>query len=175
MILDSRLSTFAMPSDDLDRDKLYSVDDDEGDLELEPLDPELIAAEERRAAEAIEVHRTAIDINEVYRDVDASRDSEIVKDLVKRFGNFRIQFGTKHLLILIALAAVVLIFRESLVTLAILSVMGLVVGLTLYLKWEESKRQEEAQRRRQKMYADRRANLARQSGQAKDEGKSVTD
>ena len=72
-----------MPPDDLDRDKLYSADAVDGGfrrrrLELEPLDPEVLAAEQRRAAEAIDVHRTAIDVNEVYRDFDANRDSEIV-------------------------------------------------------------------------------------------------
>jgi hypothetical protein len=163
-----------MPSDKLDRDKLYSAnsDDDDADLELEPLDPAIAAAEERRAAEAVEAHRKAIDINEVYRDFEANRDSEIVRELMSRMGNFRWQFRTKHLLILIALAAVMLVLWRAGIGLAtpiLLLVMGAVVGLTLFLKWEENKRQEEAERRRDRMYAERRATLARQSGQLPDE------
>jgi hypothetical protein len=144
-------------------------DDEDGDYELEPVDPEVIAAEQRRAAEAIDAHRTAIDVNEVYRDVDANRDSEILQELVGRLRNFRFQFQIKHLLIATAVAAVLLTLHKlgiRLVTFFALLIMGGVAGLTIYLKWEENKRQEEADRRRQKMYAARRAHQARLSGQA---------
>jgi Flp pilus assembly protein TadB len=166
-----------MPADDLDRDKLYSAaapdgEDEDGDYELEPVDPELIAADERRAAAAIDVHRTAIDVNEVYRDVDANRDNVIFQELVGRLRNFRFQFQIKHLLIATALAAVLLTLHKlgmGLFTMFAVLIMGGVAGLSIYLKWEENKRQEEANRRRQKMYAARRAQQARLSGQAVEE------
>jgi Flp pilus assembly protein TadB len=162
-----------MPADDLDRDRLYSAnaadgEGDDGDYELEPVDPELIAAEQRRAAAAIDAHRTSIDVNEVYRDVDANRDSVILQDLAGRLRNFRFQFQVKHLLIATALAAVLLTLHKlgvRLFTVITFLIMGGVAGLTIYLKWEENKRQEEADRRRQKMYAARRAHQARLSGQ----------
>lgn len=165
-----------MPPDDLDRDKLYSADavddDDDDDLELEPVDPEVIAAEERRAAAAINAHRTTIDVNEVYRDVDANRDSAVLHDLAERLRNYRFQFQIKHLLIATAVAAIVLTLHKlgmRFFTMFALLVMGGVAGLTIYLKWEENKRQEEADRRRQKMYAERRAHQARLSSQVVEE------
>jgi hypothetical protein len=163
---------------DLDRDKLYTStsddpDSDDGDLELEPLDPELLAAEERRAAEAIDAHRKAIDINEVYRDLEANRDSEILSGWLARLGEFRpgrFQFQIKHLLILTAVLAFVLALRTALgvgfVTMLIVGFMLAVGGVSLFLKFEENKRQEQVQRRREKMYADRRAKQLQASGQA---------
>ena len=150
-----------MPPDDLDRDKLYTADGrrgdwndgDDGDYELEPLDPEVLAAEQRRAAAAIDVHRTAIDVDEVYRDVDANRDSEIMQELARRLRSFRFQFQIKHLLILTAVVAVLLTLHKlgvGLVTFFAFLIMGGVAGLTLYLKLEENKRQEAADRRRRK-------------------------
>lgn len=153
----------------LDRDKLYTSppddpDAEEDDLELEPPDPEVLASQERRAAEAIDAHRRAIDINEVYRDQDANRDSEILTNWARKLGEFRpgkFQFQIKHLLILTAVVAFVLALRTALGvgfgTMLIVGFMLAVAGVSLYLKYEESKRQEQVQRRREKMYADRRA------------------
>jgi len=160
-----------MPHDDLDRDKMYTSraagsDDDDADLELEPLDPELIAAEERRAAAAIEVHRAAIDVDAVYRDFEANRDSEIIKEWMDRLRNLRFQFGTRHLLILMTIVAVLIVLSMwiNIGTMIIVGIMLGVAGLTLLLKLEENKFQEEADRRRQKMYAERRAAQARANG-----------
>ena len=148
----SRQDVYGPPTTGFDCD-----DSDDAELELEPLDPEVMAAEERRAAEAIEVHRTAIDVNEVYRDLDANRDSEIVEEWVDRLRNFRFQFQVKHLLILTAVVAVLLVLQH--VDRPRHDVHRRhhagVAGVSLYLKLEENKRQEEADRRRQKMYAER--------------------
>jgi magnesium-transporting ATPase (P-type) len=159
----------------LDRDKLYTAgaddsDSDDAELELEPLDPEVLAAEQRRAAAALEVHRTVIDVDEVYRDLDVNRDTAIVDEWLDRLRNFRFQFQVKHLLVLTAVVAVVLVLSVwiSLGTVFIVGFMLAVAGVSLYLKLEENKRQEEADRRRRKMYAERRAELARQSGQPVD-------
>jgi hypothetical protein len=162
-----------MPSDDLlsenvDRDKLYTSntdgpDDDDSDLEVEPLDPELLAAEERRASEALDAHRTAIDINEVYRDLDDNRDSEILTDWGRRIGELRpgrFQFQVKHLLIVTAVVAIVLAFRTAFDvgfgTMLIVAFMLAVAGVSLYLKLE-------------KMYAERRARQAQVTGRPHDE------
>lgn len=152
-----------MPPDELDRDKIYSdaADDWDSDaeLELEPLDPAIIAAEERRAAEAVDTHRKAIDVDEVYRDLDANRDSEILAEWVAKVRNFRWQFQVRHLLVLTAVVALLLAIRHwiSLGTVFIVGIMLAVAGVSLLLKLEENQRQEEADRRRRKMYAERRA------------------
>jgi hypothetical protein len=166
-----------MPHDNLDRDKMYTsrasdADDDDADLELEPLDPELIKAEERRAAAAIEVHRAAIDVDAVYREFEANRDSEIVRVWMDRLRNLRFQFGTRHLLILMAFVAVLIVLSMwmGLGTVIMIGIMLAVGGLTLLLKLEENKFQEEADRRRQKMYAERRAAQARANGLPVEEG-----
>ena len=62
-----------MPSpDDIDRDRIYTADveDDDAELELEPPDAEVLAAEERRAQEAIDATMMSVDIDEIYRDAD---------------------------------------------------------------------------------------------------------
>ncbi len=164
-----------MARDDLDRDKIYSagadhlpVDGkDDGELELEPLDPELLAAEQHRAAEAIEAHRKAIDIDEVYRDLEANRDSEILKAWVARLRNFRYQFQFMHLLIAMAAVAFLLVLSNWINlgnALLIVFMLG-IAGVSLYLKLEENKQQEEADRRRRMMYAERRAQQTRLGGQ----------
>ena len=166
-----------MAPDDLDRDKLYTagaddLDSDDAELELEPPDPELLAAAERRAAKAIEAHRNVINVDEVYRDLDANRDSAIVDEWLVRLRNFRFQFQVKHLLIFTAMIAVILMlkfaFGIGLGTMLIIAFMLAVAGVSFYLKLEENKRQEEAGRRRQKMYAERRAQQARLSEQTVD-------
>jgi hypothetical protein len=128
-----------MPHDDLDRDKMYTSrasgpdEDDDADLELEPLDPELVAAEERRAAAAIEVHRSAIDVDAVYREFEANRDSEIVREWMDRLRNLRFQFGTRHLLILTAIVAVLVVLSMWMGpgTVIMVGIMLAVAGLTL--------------------------------------------
>jgi hypothetical protein len=158
-----------MAPDDLDRDKLYTADADDSEsddeLELEPPDPEVLAAEQRQAAEAINAHRKAIDINEVYNDLDANRDNMIVAEWLARWRGYRFQFQIRHLLILTAVVALLLAVRHwiYLGTLFIVGIMLAVAGISLYLKLEENKRQEEADRRRQKMYAERRAHQAGRS------------
>src|SRR5262245_14209375 len=92
---------------DLNRDKFYtSGEDDDGDeYELEELDPALKAADERRKAEAMAAVNRSIDIDEVYREHESSRSSEILHDWVKNFrGGFRFQI--KHLLIATGVVAI---------------------------------------------------------------------
>jgi len=161
-----------MALDDLDRDKLYTagaddLDSDDAELELEPPDPAVLAAEQRRAAEAIDAHRRAINVNEIYRDLDANRDTQIVEEWLGRLRTFRFQFQVRHLLILTAVVAIVLALSQwvGLGTVFIVAIMLAVAGVSLYLKLEENRRQEAANHRRQKMYAERRAQQARATGQ----------
>jgi hypothetical protein len=132
-------------------------DDEDAEYELEPPDAEVIAAEERRAREAVEATQMTIDIDEIYREADHQRGREILDDWYRGFRGFR--FQTKHLLIATAVLAIVLtlwrlaLFGTALVILLMLSV----GGAYLYVSWQERKQQQEAERRRQEMYARNRA------------------
>jgi hypothetical protein len=134
-------------------------DDDE--YELEDTDPAVLAAEERRKKELVESARQAIDIDAVYREADRDRGAEVVEQWIR---NFRFQFQVKHLLFGTALLAIFLTvvrfagFGFTVFLLFILSI----VALYLFLKWEESKQQAEAERKREEMYAERRARLQAQ-------------
>jgi hypothetical protein len=150
----------AMPKPDKkNRDRLSSLDEeDDAEYELEPPDADVIAAEERRAREAVDATRVAIDIDEIYREADRDRGGEILDNWIRDFRNgFR--FQTKHLLIATAVLAIVLtlwrleLFGTALVILLMLSI----AGVYLYVLWQEGKQQQEADRRRQEMYARNRA------------------
>jgi hypothetical protein len=154
-------------ADDLNRDKFYGHQaDDDDELELEPPDPDVLAAEKRRGEDAMaELNRT-IDIDEIYREAERSREAEILEGWLhglrgKRAG---FQFQIKHLLFLTALLAIVLtlIRLRILGTALVVLVMVGVAALTLYLQWQEKKRRDEADRRRRQIYAERRAHLNRQ-------------
>jgi hypothetical protein len=154
-----------MPTpDDIDRDKIYTadVDDDDAELELEPPDAEVIAAEERRAKEAIEATMMTVDVNEIYRNADQRDDREILDNWVR---NFRFQFQVKHLLIATAVLAIAMtlwrlqIFGTVLVLLFMISI----GAAYFYVVWQEKKQQQEADRRRQEMYARQRAYFERRS------------
>jgi hypothetical protein len=155
-----------MPSDDFNRDKLYSADADEDDVEyeLEPPDPAVLDAEKRHAAEVVDAVKKSIDIDEIYRDLEARRDTEILEQWLMRARGYRFQFQIKHLLILTAVIAILLTLHQlgvPLLTFAVVGGMLTVGGVTLYLQWQENKRLAEADRRRQKIYAERRAAMSR--------------
>jgi hypothetical protein len=160
---------------DPDRDKFYSSTsddaDDGDDYELEPPDADVLAGEERRAREAIEDTRAAIDIDEIYRDADRQRSTEILESWAR---DFRFRFQVKHLLIATAVLAIVLTLYklEMLGTAVVLLVMISVAGLYFYLQWQEKKAQDEANRRRQELYARRRAQFKRMKGEATDDDES---
>ncbi len=148
-----------MPApDDLDRDKFYTSDGDDGDeYELEGPDPEVLAAEQRRKDEAIAALGRSIDINEIYRDEEHSRSSEILHDWVKNFRGLR--FQVKHILIATAVVAIGLtLWRlELLWTALVLLAMFSIIGVYLYLQWKEKQHHDEVFARRHEMYARRRA------------------
>ena len=106
----------------------------------------------------MEATRITIDIDEIYREADNPRGGEILDDWVRNFrGGFR--FQTKHLLIATAVLSILLtlwrleMLGDALVILLMLSV----AGVYLYVSWQERKQQQEAERRRQEMYARNRA------------------
>jgi hypothetical protein len=136
-----------------------SDDEDDGELELEPVDADILAAEKRRAAEAIHTATKAININEIYRDTEPIRDLELSKDLADRF---RFQFQLKHLLIATAVLAIFLTLMKLLGAglVVVLTFMISVFGASAYFYWEERKRQAIADQRRQQMYAERRAHFS---------------
>jgi len=159
-----------MPTpDEIDRDKFYSptVEDDGEEYELEPPDAEVLAAEELRAKEAIDETKMSIDIEEIYRDADRERGSEILENWVR---NFQFRFQVKHLLIGTAVLAIVLtlVKLQILGTTLVILVMLSVAGLYLYLQWQEKKHRDEAERRRRQMYARHRARLKKTTGVSTD-------
>src|SRR5688572_32151148 len=144
-----------MPTpEEINRDKFCSPDaeDDGDDYELEPPDADVLAAEELRAKAAIEETKMAIDIDEIYRQANRERGGEILEDWVR---NFQFRFQVKHLLIGTAVLAIVLTLAklQFLGTTLVILVMLSVAGLYLYLQWQEKKQREEADRRREELYA----------------------
>jgi len=131
-------------------------DDDE--YELEAPDPEVIAAEERRNRELVETARQAIDIDDIYREADRNRGAEILEEWAR---NFRFRFQTKHLLIGTALLAIFLTVARlaGFAATVMVGIMLAVFALYSYIKWEENKHQLEAERKREELYARRRAQL----------------
>jgi hypothetical protein len=171
-------NTSCMPTpDDIDRDKIYTADteDDDAELELEPPDAEVIAAEERRAKEAIEATMMSVDIDEVYREADRRDGGEF---LDKWLRDFRFQFQVKHLLIATAVLAIAMtlwrlqIFGTTLVLLFMIAI----GGAYFYVVWQEKKQQDEADRRRKEMYARQRAYFDRRNrGAASTDGGTVAE
>ena len=145
--------------DQRDREKFYSEPEkasDDEEYELEPLDT--VAEENRRKAARDSVDPT-IDIDEIYRESDRSRSDEILENWV---ANFQYRYRHEHVLIATAVLAIAaaLATLQLLWTAIILLVMASVFGLYSYLQWEESKQQAEADRKREILYARRRAKLA---------------
>jgi hypothetical protein len=149
--------------DERDRDKFHSPPTpppDDEELELEPLDPAIVNAEQRHAEEIAERVRASIDIDAVYRDADRTRSEEIVEGWIRNF-KFRPQikhvaYATAALTVLIAVSSL----GQAFPFFAILTICC-VGGLYLYLTWQDQKQQAEALRRREAIYAKRRAAMQR--------------
>jgi hypothetical protein len=150
-------------------------EDDDAELELEPIDPEILAGEKRRAAEAVEAATKASNIDQIYRDAEPLREFEIPKDLADKF---RFQFQLKHLLIATAALAFLLTLYQLHVlwTTLVIAFMLAVFVATAYVEWVERKRQANADRKRHEMYAARRAQAASNLGRqpAATESTSIT-
>lgn len=122
-------------------------DNDDYELELEPVDPEILAQAKLRANQRTETAVERIDVDKLYGETSDYSDLTVDWSGLKQF-----RFTTRHLLILTALLAIVLTLRtllESLFkTIAVLAVVLLAGG------WYWSSRLE---RRQQLARARRRA------------------
>jgi hypothetical protein len=147
--------------DDPDRDKFYSAPDpihDDGEYELEPLDPAIVSAEKRHAQEVAEDVRSSIDIDDVFRDAERSRGTEILENWAR---NFHYRFHIKHLVIATAVVAIIIAAKEleQLIPMLTMLIIGSIFGLYFYLNWQDRKQQAEAEARREELYAKRRERL----------------
>jgi hypothetical protein len=144
--------------DDLERDKFYTEPPaaDEDEYELEEPDPAVDEARKQAILQSIE---RRIDLDEVYRESERNRGSEILEGWLRNLSSFRWQFRIKHLLILTAVVAIALtlvrlhLFWPAL----IVGIMLSVAGLYFYLNLQDRKQQAEADRKREELYAKRRA------------------
>ncbi len=140
---------------DLDRDKFSASDaedDDSAEYEVEPPDPEVLANERRRAEEVIAESRQAIDIDAIYRDLEDHRGEDFLGEWTR---DFRFRFRVKHLLIATAVLSVALtLFKLGVLKHALLLlILVTIAGVYLVVEWQEKRRRNEADRRREEIYA----------------------
>jgi hypothetical protein len=125
-------------------DKPPLDDDDDLELELEPVDPEILAHERQRSAQKTDEAVSRIDVDELFRASDHS-DLSVGWESWKQF-----RFGTRHLLVLTALLAIVLTLKQLLggcSTIFVVCVLALGAGWFYVLQVE---RRIEADRQRRK-------------------------
>jgi hypothetical protein len=135
----------------------WDDDDDDGELELEPIDPEILAHEKQLAEKRIDEIVKRVDVDEVLGPVGPHSDLGIDLNLPD-WRNFR--FTTRHLLILTAVLAVVFtIFSlaESCNSICWMAVAALAAGWYWVYRLEQRR---EAERQKQ------RAILLKTYGQA---------
>jgi hypothetical protein len=119
-------------------------DDDE--LELEPVDPEILAHERQQAEEKTRRAEAAFDIDEVYREEEHTDPFSL--DDLRAF-----RFTTRHLLIVTALLAVVLTTIElggGCFGLFLVGIVALAAGWFFVLKKEKREGQQRQRRREEK-------------------------
>ena len=131
-----------------------SPDDDE-EYELEPLDPAIVAAEQRRAQEVAQRARVPIDIDAVYEEAEHNRGAEIVEGWLR---NFKYRFHIKHVVMGTALLAIVVAIASAgyLVPAITVFVLGSLLSIFFYMGWEDRKHQQVADQKREEIYAQRR-------------------
>jgi Ca2+/Na+ antiporter len=135
---------------ELDRDKFYGPGGDEWgddgqDYELEPVDADVLAAEERRARELVEETSLAIDVDEVYR----ARERRLDQDFPHKLSDgFRFRFQIKHLLVLMAVVAVAmtLVRLEVVGGVLVVLLLAAVVVMFGYMELKEHRKWVEAER-----------------------------
>jgi hypothetical protein len=141
--------------DEFDRAEFYrgidpEVEDDDEEYELAPPDEDLLEAERRRAREVVEQAQLAVDFEQLERAERefAELDAKVYLDRLK------FQFGTKHLLIAMAVLAVALVVGMVVDLLPILLVgsVALLAAAYGYLTWREAQQREELEARRAELY-----------------------
>jgi len=124
---------------------------DDDDYELEPLDPEILAIEKARGARRTEAAVEKIDVDELYGDTSDYSDLGIDLSHLKQF-----RFGTRHLLILTAMLAIVMTLFTLLTRFQAISVLAVVAlaGGWFYASQLERRQQAERARRRAEFFRD---------------------
>jgi general stress protein CsbA len=120
-------------------------DDDDYELELEPIDAEILEHQRQRAAQRTESTATRADVDELYGDAGPYSDLELDLTQLKQF-----RFTTRHLFIATALLAILLtIFRLNTATNAIVVIAAvlLAAGWVFTLRLERKQEAERARRR----------------------------
>ena len=130
--------------------------EDDGELELEPIDPDIIAHQQRRAKQKVREAEDSVDINARYSSIDEP-DPFSFSDLRK------IRFTTRHLLMLTAAVAILLTLRERM---GLFLTFCVVLGVAWWFVLRQEKRQlQEINRLRRKMIAETAARRAREDGE----------
>jgi hypothetical protein len=144
------------PSDDVDRDALYSsdaIEPDDAHYELEPPDPDVLSSEQRMAAERIAAAARSIDADELLREDVRRLDIEVVDDWMR---TLRFQFQIKHMLWATAFVALlVAVGNYSWWSSILLGVLITVGGMLTFLSWKEKEHEAVVAERRRQLYAKR--------------------
>ncbi len=160
---------------DVNRDEFYEGGDewdDSVEYEVEPPDPEVLAAEERRAKEMIAATKLSIDVDDIYNDAEQHHDREYLDDLMR---NFRLRFRTKHLLLATTVVAVVIAVavQKGAGAVFVLGMLLVIGGATAYLSWRQHQHEQEVERRRDELFERRR--IAQQALRSHTSGKPPAD
>jgi hypothetical protein len=130
-------------------------DDDDFELELEAVDPEILAHERARAQQKTDDAIAKVDVDEIYKKPESNDDYDIPWEKLREF-----KFTTRHLLMLTALLAFGLTLYLSLSGCMALFIAGLLaVGAGwFYITRTERREAKERERRRREFDAANRAN-----------------
>lgn len=135
-------------------------DEDEDELELEPIDPEILAHERRRAQEKTDQAFKKVDVDELLREHE-DRDLVVDPNVFKQF-----RFTTRSLLLVTALLSVVMALHQAIGGCSTLFILGTVVVTSgwIWAALQDRRREAERQRRREAILT---ANPAMNSQEAK--------
>lgn len=151
--------------DQFDREEFYRGPDpefeDEGEYELEPPDEEILARERKRAEESVELATRTVELRKLEQESDAIGDLEAGEV----FEGLEFKFGTKHLLIGMAILAVFLGLGMTVGFLPTFIVLTFVVVASSYafIRWKENRRETDIENRRREInrhYADQEKELS---------------
>jgi len=132
-----------------DDDRLDGGADDGDEYELEPVDPEILESQRRRAQSEVIAAETALDIDKIYADRDSMEHLEgFAKD-------FRFQFQVKHMLLATAGLAILLSLGKLFGNFGafLLVTLSLLAAAHGYLGWKDRKRLARIQEKRDLLVA----------------------
>lgn len=134
----------------------HDEDDDDFELELEPIDPEIVAAQQHHAQRKTEEAVAKIDIDEILRERDDQGDYYVDWSWLKSF-----RFTTRHALMLTAVLAMALTLFRVLGGCSGLFVMGMIaLGVAwFFVMRAEQRRAAERERIRKEFFASRGASI----------------